>query len=754
MVRRLRRITCVRTVQGMKVFSAWVPGHGAPDYEQDLHRVMKWLCEEERAVRDAWRGRVPQWRQAGLVLTEEGEAAASEVTEATRRRAAEELEAAGCAVGDLSRDDQRVLVTVAAQQGATRGGVCMTAEEAMQVVRSGGRGVDLAGVRRSTLGDLEDGETTLRGRPDTVVWWAPLRGKWVAEAGCVARRLDAWEHAGFGEHVLQWVRGVAPRWVVPPAPCWMRNHKSVVAEAVWVREEVQALVASGRMGVWNVAERGLPRNVMQAKVVTGRGGKRRLVANGALLSACEVDSGYPMQDIQDVAHVMGGMHVDEEAGEYIHLSVQDYAAAFHQLRVVREFYTYLCVFVEGVLLYYTVPVFGMKSSCSACCWCSSTSMEWAAGGVPGMRGTVYVDDCTTMQVVGGNTGRWWGQHEEVMHRQHSLGWVTDAAKADVGARVKDLGFLLDGRARAVELLQEKVDELAEQVEDMCTAGVVRARHLAAVYGKFIHAGPVVPGVQATLRGVVVRHFRAIHEPRLWDMKIQLAREDKEALRQALRLCRQARPWSVPPDRRDALVVRMDACDTGLGIVVLRGCEVLVAAYHRFGAADEARHITWKELRCFGEVDHVLRHVEGELQAVRGRVRVGTDNSAARASALRGSAKEERQRVVMEFWDLVAARGDQVVSVDYVPSVENWLADGVSRLLGVCEGGATVCSVCDGVGALQRLVGEWLPRGGGNRLSGAARIHGDLEWMRAWRTCRPLFADVGCPDAGGLAAPFC
>ena len=62
-VRRLRKVTCVRKVQGMDVFSAWVPGRGAPDYEQDLRGVMLWLCEEEKAVRDAWRGRVPQWRQ-------------------------------------------------------------------------------------------------------------------------------------------------------------------------------------------------------------------------------------------------------------------------------------------------------------------------------------------------------------------------------------------------------------------------------------------------------------------------------------------------------------------------------------------------------------------------------------------------------------------------------------------------------------------------------------------------------------------
>ena len=38
------------------------------------HAINERMREEEKAVRDAWRGRVPQWRQAGLVLTEEGEA--------------------------------------------------------------------------------------------------------------------------------------------------------------------------------------------------------------------------------------------------------------------------------------------------------------------------------------------------------------------------------------------------------------------------------------------------------------------------------------------------------------------------------------------------------------------------------------------------------------------------------------------------------------------------------------------------------
>ena len=56
-------------------------------------------------------------------------------------------------------------------------------------------------------------------------------------------------------------------------------------------------------------------------------------------------------------------------------------------------------------------------------------------------------------------------------------------------------------------------------------------------------------------------------------------------------------------------------------MVLRGDMVLVAAYKVLSEEDAERHITWKELACFGELDHVLRHVEDILMSLRGRVRM-------------------------------------------------------------------------------------------------------------------------------------
>ena len=124
----------------------------------------------------------------------------------------------------------------------------------------------------------------------------------------------------------------------------------------------------------------------------------------------------------------------------------------------------------------------------------------------------------------------------------------------------------------------KVQELRQLVQQATSAGELRARALASMHGKFVHCARVVTGVLAVTRGVGARHFRCIRQRRLWDKMLYLSARDQQDLELALQLVEQARPWPVPVGRVPWLDVRLDSSDYAMGLCILKGDQVLVAAW--------------------------------------------------------------------------------------------------------------------------------------------------------------------------------
>ena len=746
-VRRLKRVTAVRSIPGMDVYSVWCPAAPAPSYRVALHRLGRWLRHEELQVREAWVSGTPSWKKAGLVVGDNGCVSIAEVDAAARQAAAAELRAAGVAVDKMLSGEREVVEQVVAVRGCTMGGKLMDAADVRSVLRSMKRTevADLlVGVHHSTLGEVE-GETSLKGLPDTQVSWIPLKGKWVAAGGTISQQVSVWQEVGVEQHVLDLVRCVTPQWVVQPAPWWCLNHSSVEENHTFVQAEVQALLATGKMAVWDRAAMGLPAHILQVKVVRS-GGKDRLVVNGSLLSACEVDRGYPMAGVDEVASMLGRFTLQGE--EYVALTVEDFASAFHQVKVDPSYYRHLCVCLLGVVFYYRVTVFGLKSSCSACCWASTTSLAWATRPDLDIEGCVYVDDNILASVAKVGEGAAAPRARRVRERLHSMGWVTDDTKFQEGACVRGLGYIIDGRAQTLSTQPEKVLELTDLVASVGAAPKVRAREVASLYGKFIHSSKIVPGVLPVLRGVVNNHFREMADRRRWDKWVELSERDRRDLALALRLVTSARPWSVVAWRLPAVVLRMDAAPGALGIVVLDSSNrVLGTLYRRFDVSDEAAHITKKELLSFAEVGHVLEHLAMPVAAVLGRVLLGTDNQAARASVLRGSKDLWRQALVRQFWAGVADRREQVVSVDYVTTLENWVSDWISRIEDMCSSGEQLCSWCT-PGVTRKLLWEMLDpstlEDEAPRLADEIVQAKGCEWKRRWQGCSYPVPTGGLP----------
>jgi len=193
---------------------------------------------------------------------------------------------------------------------------------------------------------------------------------------------------------------------------------------------------------------------------------------------------------------------------------------------------------------------------------------------------------------------------------------------------------------------------------------------------------------------------------------------------------------------------MDAAPGALGIVVLDSSNrVLGTLYRRFDVSDEAAHITKKELLSFAEVGHVLEHLAMPVAAVLGRVLLGTDNQAARASVLRGSKDLWRQALVRQFWAGVADRREQVVSVDYVTTLENWVSDWISRIEDMCSSGEQLCSWCT-PGVTRKLLWEMLDpstlEDEAPRLADEIVQAKGCEWKRRWQGCSYPVPTGGLP----------
>jgi len=685
------------------------------------------------------------------VLLDSGEAAVSEVHEEDRLRARGQLEQAGCDLTALRPRDVVLLETVLGQRGRSSGGSLMTAVEAAAVVHNRGRVEDvLSEVRQSRLGDIPLEETSLRGRPDTVVCWAPTKRQWLPRGGCVADCWQDWKAAGAPCDTVEMVRGLRPDWEVLPAPMWFTNHPSVEEHSVWVREELEALLACDKVAVWPLEERGLPHVVMQCKVVC-QGDKKRLVLNGSVLSACEKRATYPMDDIDSLGDKLGSYVL--EPGEWIDLRVDDFKGAYHQLRLDDSFHKYVCVQLCGLLVAYQVPVFGMLSSCKAMCHAGQWAVQHCAAPVQGLQAGIYIDDATTLDKV---TQEGQARHDQVTQGVQRLGFVHCLEKRQQGSRVNDLGYVLDGVDQTISVQEGKVQELRQLVQQATSAGELRARALASMHGKFVHCARVVTGVLAVTRGVVARHFRCIRQRRLWDKMLYLSARDQQDLKLALQLVEQARPWPVPVGRVPWLDVRLDSSDYAMGLCILKGDQVLVALHMRWDEVDVLEHITMKELRCFSLVAHAIDHCVAQLQGVHMRLHIGSDNQAACASALRGSKLDRRQSLVTLFWEAAVARGMQLVGVTWVPTADNWLADLLSRLEGLADKGQLLCTGCDG-GLMTVLLGEVVAEGctpGTHVVKEGEMAARGAEWLQPWRHV-PRTAHGGWRTGGGeVAADGC
>lgn len=169
-------------------------------------------------------------------------------------------------------------------------------------------------------------------------------GECLPRGGHLGLFAGAWEEAGAPPDVVSALRGWQSDMWADVQPVVFRNHTSAVEQhREFVTTELSKWLMLDKLGVWNVAERGLPRVVCPMSVVVQASVKKRLICNAGLTSSLEEAMATYLYPLPTFLKEMGE---DEEERLLFNIDFKD---GYHQVPLASPMFTYLCLQWQGVV---------------------------------------------------------------------------------------------------------------------------------------------------------------------------------------------------------------------------------------------------------------------------------------------------------------------------------------------------------------------------------------------------------------------
>ena len=264
------------------------------------------------------------------------------------------------------------------------------------------------------------------------------------------------------------------------------RNGEVADHAAFVSEQIQELVADGRLAQWHFPEGRMPRCVLPLGVaVRELQMKLRMIFDGRYINLWLKYKRFKYETVQDVLNYVA------EGG---YGSVSDYKAGYHHI-ACPALSEYLGICWEGQVYTYQCLPFGVSLACRL--FTEINTIMYRPLREAGVHLTTYIDDRFSANLSKG------GAKQDVLlifAVMAICGWFVTLKKSIIvpAQRIEFLGLIIDLLAGKFELPQKKMDLLIRQIE-MILSGERNAtpKELQSVAGRIsaarlaVHVAPLL-----------------------------------------------------------------------------------------------------------------------------------------------------------------------------------------------------------------------------------------------------------------------
>jgi len=288
--------------------------------------------------------------------------------------------------------------------------------------------------------------------------------------GRLKSRAAVWASVVTSALVLRWVnQGLDLRWAdQPPAPRFMTNHPSALAQPAVTRAAVADLVATGAAREWPSQ----PTVVSPLGLVPKKGGKFRLIFDGRYVNMHLVVPGFSYESL---AHIHEWVRPGDVA------FTVDLTAGFHHVAMDQAAWPYLGFAWEGKFYVFTSMPFGLAIAP----WAFTTVMTNVIDHFrrQGVRATTYIDDSFW---VASSAVELLALQGRVLHLFDRLGLVVNMDKCQLLPCPRNvyLGMIVDLQQGVFVVPEHKLSELRDLLrEGLSHRDKFPVRQLARIKGK-------------------------------------------------------------------------------------------------------------------------------------------------------------------------------------------------------------------------------------------------------------------------------
>lgn len=318
-------------------------------------------------------------------------------------------------------------------------------------------------------------------------------------------KLHAWNNIGASSQVKDWVTQGVPI-IFSSIPQSYNFHNPVFnkKQEQFLDDKIDTLLHSGAIGV----SPSRPYCVSPLKLVPKKKDSFRLITD---LSCLNQNIHVPKFSLEGIDTVLKLVEHED------HMTTIDLKDGFFQVRVNKQFCTYLGFQWRGV--YYHWRVLPQGLSCSPYYFAKILRPVVQYLRSLGVKLVIYVDDIIIIASL-----KWITDHSDlVVHTLEDLGWIINYSKCFLAPsqKRKFLGHIVCSVSPAghpfVKVSRERIKKLKRSIKMVFGSGRVSKRQLARIAGQAVSMTKAIVPAKLLLQNT----YRMISSLQAWDDKVQL-----------------------------------------------------------------------------------------------------------------------------------------------------------------------------------------------------------------------------------------